>query len=372
MKLSDSVIYMDHNATTPVDPRVLNAMLPYFSERFGNAASRSHFYGYTARTAVEVAQEQVAMILGATPNEIVWTSGATESNNLALFGVVRPLLPARCHVITQATEHLAVLDACRELERLGDSVTLLPVDSMGRISLDELKSAIRADTALVSIMTANNEIGAIQPIREVGEICREAGILFHTDATQAVGRLPLHVVRDEIHLLSLSAHKLYGPKGIGALYVRSNAPHVRLRPLLFGGGHERGFRSGTINVPGVVGLGMACELAAKEMHHEWARLKELRDRLEQAIEKTIPGVQINARSPHRMPHVTNIAFRNVDGNSLLHELHDIALSVGSACSSMKVDFSHVLTAIGIIRRCRPVRFVSVWAARTTKSRSLTS
>jgi cysteine desulfurase len=345
--MNDSVIYMDHNATTPVDPQVLDAMLPYFSQQFGNSASRTHFYGHAARTAVEAAREQVATLLGAMPNEIIWTSGATESNNLALFGVARQVLPRPCHLITQITEHSAILDACQELERLGATVTMLPVDANGRISLDELKAAIRPETALVSIMTANNEIGTVQPIREIGQICQEAGILFHTDATQAVGRLPIHVFHDGIHLLSLSAHKFYGPKGAGALYIRSNGPSVHLHPLLFGGGHERGLRSGTINVPGIVGLGEACELSAKHMNYERSRLERLRDRLEQGIEKKVPDVRINARSPHRMPHVTNVAFRNVDGNALLHEMYDVALSVGSACSSWKVDSSHVLNAIGL-------------------------
>ena len=285
--------------------------------------------------------------MGASPSEIIWTSGATESNNLALFGIMRELLPAPCHLITQVTEHPAVLDACRQLEQLGVSVTYLPVDRSGRISLTELEAAIRPETALVSIMTANNEIGAIQPIREIGEICRAAGVLFHTDATQAVGRLPIDVATDGISLLSLSAHKLYGPKGAGALYVRSDGPRFQLHPLFFGGGHERGMRSGTINVPGVVGLGEACEIAGGEMSSEWARLETLRDQLENAIESQISDVHVNARSRHRMPHVTNIAFCNVDGSALLRDLPDIALSVGSACSSLKKDASHVLIAIGV-------------------------
>ena len=345
--MQNSVIYMDHNATTPTDHRVIDAMLPFFSECFGNAASRTHLYGHNAERAVLTARNQVAQILNADSKEIIWTSGATESNNLALLGIVKSLLPKPCHVVTQSTEHPSILDTCDELERLGVVVERLPVDSAGRVTGDQVRAALRPETVLVSIMAANNEIGTIQPIGEIGRICRDMGVMFHTDATQAVGKLKIDVQADCIDLLSLSAHKFYGPKGVGALYIRNRTPRIRLHPILFGGGHERGFRSGTINVAGVVGLGRACEIAQIQMEEEAGRLQTLRDRLEREIEQGIDGVYFNARSPNRMPHVANIGFRNVEAEALLMNLSGVAASTGSACSSMKMEASHVLRAIGL-------------------------
>lgn len=340
-------VYMDHAATTPLDERVLDVMMPYLRQAFGNAASRTHAFGHEAEAAVTRARKQVAALVGAEPKEMVWTSGATEANNLAIFGVVLRQIDRGCHVVTQATEHSAVRDACRELERRGVEVTWLGVDADGRISLDELRAALKPHTALVTIMAANNEVGALQPIRDIGRICHEAGVLFHTDATQAVGKVPVDVQADGIDLLSLSAHKIYGPKGVGALYVRSRSPRVKLHPLLFGGGHERGMRSGTINVPGVVGLGKACEIAGEEMAAEAERLSALRNHLEATILEKLDYVRVNARSEHRLPHITNMSFEYIEGESLLMGLDDVALSNGSACSTMSMEPSHVLCALGI-------------------------
>ncbi len=336
-------IYLDYNATTPVDPRVLETMLPWFSEQFGNAASRTHLFGWEAAEAVENARRQVAQILGAQEKEIVFTSGATESNNLALLGSFEAS-PSKKHFITVQTEHKAILDVCQYLEKQGAEVTYLKPDAQGLITPQQVQETIREDTLLVSVMWANNETGVIQPIREIGQICRNAGVLFHTDATQAVGKLPIYVEADFIDLLSLSAHKLYGPKGAGALYVRRKTP---LAIQMHGGGHERGRRSGTLNVPGIIGLGKACELSYQAFHTEIKRLADLRDYLERTILEFIPNVQVNGSVIHRLPHVSNLAFGAIDGEALLLNLTKIAVSNGSACTSASVHPSHVLKALGL-------------------------
>lgn len=341
------MFYLDHNATTPLDEKVLSAMLPFLREHHGNAASRNHALGQRAAEAVDAAREQLATLINARPKEIIWTSGATEANNLAIFGVVGARNNDRYHIITQATEHPAVLDPCQELERLGHEVTVLSVDLGGRVAVDAIREAIQPNTVLVSVMVANNETGVIQPVREIGELCREAGVLFHTDATQAVGKVAVDIDADCIDLLSMSAHKLYGPKGVGALYVRSKSPRVRLHPILFGGGHERGMRSGTINVPGVVGLGSACELAMQVMEEEDKRSLELRNRLERLISDRVEHVEVNGDRDHRLSHVTNLRFDNVEGEALLMHLEDIAASTGSACSTLSMEPSHVLLAMGL-------------------------
>jgi len=340
-------IYMDHNATTPLDPRVFEAMRPYFMEIFGNAASRAHSFGWEAEAAVDKARQQVAALLNARPDAIVWTSGATESNNLALKGVAEAHRHRGRHIITQVTEHKAVLDTCKRLQKWGYQVTYLGVDRFGRIDLDELRDAIRPDTILVSIMWANNEIGTIQPIRQIGQICREKGVLFHTDATQAVGKVPIDVVADNIDLLSLSGHKFYGPKGCGCLYVRNKPQRIELAAHMDGGGHERGYRSGTINVPGVVGVGAACEIAMKEMASEMPRLRRLRDRLQAGILEQVDGVRVNGYEPDRLPHMTNLSFAGVDHDELLLAMSDIAVSSGSACTSASLEPSYVLRALGV-------------------------
>jgi cysteine desulfurase len=340
-------IYLDHNATTPMDPRVFEAMRPYFMELFGNSASRNHSFGWDAEKAVDKAREQVANLLNADPKEIIWTSGSTESNNLAIKGVADMYKDKGKHVITQVTEHKAILDPCKRLQRDGYDITWLPVDKYGLIDLEELKSAIRPDTILVSIMWANNEIGTILPIREIGRICKEKGVLFHTDATQAVGKIPVDVQADNIDLLSFSGHKLYGPKGAGALYVRRKNPRVRLTPILDGGGHERGFRSGTLNVPGIVGVGAACEISQREMPEESKRLTKLRDRLHHGITSKIDYVNLNGHPTHRLPHVVNLSFAYVEGESMLMAMNDIAVSSGSACTSASLEPSYVLKALGI-------------------------
>ncbi|HWP39959.1 MAG TPA: IscS subfamily cysteine desulfurase [Tepidisphaeraceae bacterium] len=343
-------IYMDHNATTPLDPRVFEAMRPYFMEIFGNAASRAHSFGWEAEAAVDKARQQVAALLNARPDAIVWTSGATESNNLALKGVAEAHRHRGRHIITQVTEHKAVLDTCKRLQKWGYEVTYLGVDRFGRIDLDELRDAIRADTILVSIMWANNEIGTIQPIRQIGQICREKGVLFHTDATQAVGKVPIDVVADNVDLLSLSGHKFYGPKGCGCLYVRNKPQRIELAAHMDGGGHERGYRSGTINVPGVVGVGAACEIAMKEMASEIPRLRRLRDRLQAGIIEQVDAVQVNGYEPDRLPHMTNLSFAGVDHDELLLAMSDIAVSSGSACTSASLEPSYVLRALGVPAR----------------------
>ena len=337
-------VYLDYNATTPVDPRVLTAMLPWFTEQFGNAASRTHLYGWTAEEAVAKARKQVARLLNANPKEIVFTSGATEANNLAIKGVLEKLSYKGRHVITLATEHKAVLDTCHHLEQLGAEVTYLIPSADGLITPQQVAEVLRKDTILVSVMYANNEIGVIQPIRELAAVTHQAGALFHTDATQAVGKLPLDVQAEGIDLLSLSAHKLYGPKGIGALYVRQG---IEIVSQMDGGGHERGRRSGTLNVPAIVGLGKAGELAQKEMKIESERLCLLRDRLESAVLENVPDTFVNGNKIHRLSHLTNICFEHIDGENLLLNLKDIAVSTGSACTSASVLPSYVLKNLGL-------------------------
>jgi cysteine desulfurase len=340
-------IYMDYHATTPVDPRVLSAMLPYFSEKFGNAASRNHSFGWAAEEAVENARAQIARLIGAAPKEIIFTSGATESNNLALKGAAEMYREKGNHIITQATEHRAVLDTCQHLEKAGYTITYLPVAKDGRIDLDGLRRAITPKTILISIMYANNEIGVIQPIEEIGKIAKEKGVLFHTDAVQAVGKIPVDVIKDNIDLLALTAHKIYGPKGCGALYVRRRNPRVQLAPMIDGGGHERGMRSGTLNVPGIVGFGKAAELCQNEMAEEGKRLGALRDRLKEGILKGLDEVFINGSIAQRLPQNLNLSFAYVDGESLLMGINDVAVSSGSACTSAKMEPSHVLKALGV-------------------------
>ncbi|WP_298351957.1 IscS subfamily cysteine desulfurase [Runella sp.] len=337
-------VYLDYNATTPVDQRVLTAMLPWFTEQFGNAASRTHLYGWTAEEAVAQARKQVAKLLNANPKEIVFTSGATEANNLAIKGVFEKLSYKGRHIVTVATEHKAVLDTCHHLEQLGAEVTYLTPSADGLITPEQLAEALRKETILVSVMYANNEIGVIQPIRELAAVTHQAGALFHTDATQAVGKLPLDVQAEGIDLLSLSAHKLYGPKGIGALYVRQG---IEVVSQMDGGGHERGRRSGTLNVPAIVGLGKACELAQKEMKTESERLRQLRDRLESAVLENVPDTFVNGSATHRLSHLTNICFEHIDGENLLLNLKDIAVSTGSACTSASVLPSYVLKMLGL-------------------------
>jgi cysteine desulfurase len=342
-------VYMDNQATTRVDPRVLEAMLPYFSERYGNAASRSHPYGWEAEEAVERARHAVANVINARTKEIVFTSGATESDNLALKGVLEFNRNGGDHIITAATEHKAVLDTCRALERTGRaSVTYLPVDRYGGVDPDDVRRAITDGTVLISIMHANNEIGTIQPLREIAAVARENEILFHTDAAQSFGKVPIDVEVMGIDLLSMSAHKLYGPKGCGALYVRSRQPRVRLEPMIHGGGHERGMRSGTLNVAGVVGFGRACEIAMAEMDEEGERVSRLRDRLHNGIVTALDDVHLNGDPTRRLAGNLNLAFAHVEGESLLMGIQDeIAVSTGSACTSATLESSHVLKAIGV-------------------------
>jgi cysteine desulfurase len=340
-------VYMDNHATTQVDPRVLDAMLPYFTEKYGNAASRNHEFGWQAEEAVENARGQVARLINASPKEIVFTSGATESDNLALKGVAEFHRAKGNHIITQATEHKAVLDVCKRLQSNGCDVTYLPVASDGRINPDDLRRAITPKTILISIMYANNEIGVVQPIAEIGKIAKKAGVLFHTDAVQAIGKIPVDVERDGIDLLSISAHKLYGPKGVGALYVRRKNPRVQLAPMIDGGGHERGLRSGTLNVPGIVGLGKACEICAKEMAEESARLAALRDKLKDAILSRLEDTTINGSMEHRLPNNLNLSFAGVEGDALLMGINDVAISSGSACTTATLESSHVLSALGV-------------------------
>jgi cysteine desulfurase len=336
------LVYLDYNATTPMDIRVLQAMNPYFTQQFGNAAS-NHAAGITAKAAVEKARTQVASILRARADEIVFTSGATESNNLAIKGIAEAH-PDRRHVVTQLTEHKAVLDTCKTLEHRGWRVTWLKPDRFGIVTAPQVEQAITPETSLVTIMWANNEIGTIEPVREIGAICRQRGVMFHTDATQAVGKLPIEVAADNIDLLSLSAHKLYGPKGAGALYVRTG---TKIEIQMDGGGHERGMRSGTLNVPGIVGLGAACAVAAQELPNESPRLAKLRDQLEQGICSQLDGVTINGSIDHRLPHCTNLSFANVDGAALLSGFDDVCVSSGSACTSAVKAPSFVLKAIDV-------------------------
>jgi cysteine desulfurase len=339
-------IYLDNHATTRMDPRVLEEMLPYFTEKFGNAASRNHEFGWFAEQAVEQARERIAKLIGATSKEIIFTSGATESDNLAIKGVAEMYREKGNHIITQATEHKAVLDTCKRLEKNGYRVTYLPVQQDGRINLEDLKRAMDDKTILVTIMAANNEIGTLQPIEEIGKLCHERGVLFHTDAVQAIGKVPFNVISNNVDLASITAHKLYGPKGVGALYVRRKNPRVQIVAQIDGGGHERGMRSGTLNVPGIVGLGKACEIAMNEMEAETKHLLALRDRLQKQIFAELDEVYINGSMEHRLPGNLNISFAYVEGESLLMGINDIAVSSGSACTSATLEPSYVLKALG--------------------------
>ncbi|HXG65510.1 MAG TPA: IscS subfamily cysteine desulfurase [Blastocatellia bacterium] len=340
-------IYMDNHATTPCDPRVVEAMLPYFTETFGNAASRNHQFGWQAEEAVENARKQVADLIGATAKEIIFTSGATESDNLAIKGVAEMYYEKGDHIITVVTEHKAVLDTCKKLEKRGFKVTYLPVGSDGLISPDDVKDAMTDKTILVSVMHVNNEIGVIQPIADIGKLCKERGVLFHTDATQAVSKIPFNVNELNVDLVSMSAHKMYGPKGVGALYVRRKNPRVVLAPMMDGGGHERGMRSGTLNVTGIVGLGKAAEIAKAEMGEETGRLLALREKLRRGIMDQIPDVYINGHATQRVPGNLNVSFAYVEGESLLMGISDIAVSSGSACTSASLEPSYVLKALGV-------------------------
>jgi cysteine desulfurase len=340
-------IYMDNHATTPLDPRVLEAMMPYLTGKFGNAASRNHSFGWEAEQAVEVAREQIAQLIGATAKEIIFTSGATESNNLAIKGIAEMYRERGNHIITQVTEHKAVLDTCKRLEKHGYRITFLPVQADGLIDLDDLKRAIDDKTILVSIMASNNEIGVLQPIAEIGKICHERGVIFHTDAVQSVGKVPINVLADNIDVLSLSGHKIYGPKGVGALYVRRRNPRVQIAAQIDGGGHERGMRSGTLNVPGIVGLGKACALAGAEMQQEASRLQGLRDRLKNKLEAELDYVHVNGSMERHLPGNLNMSFVYVEGESLLMGINDIAVSSGSACTSATLEPSYVLKALGL-------------------------
>jgi len=340
-------IYLDNHATTPLDPRVLEAMLPYFTQKFGNAASRNHSFGWEAEKAVSEAREQIAQLIGATAKEIIFTSGATESDNLAIKGVAEMYRERGNHIITQATEHKAVLDTCKRLEKQGFRVTYLPVKADGIIDLEDLKRAMDEQTILVSIMAANNEIGVLQPIAEIGRLCHEKNVLFHCDAVQAVGKIPVNVIADNIDLMSISAHKIYGPKGVGALYVRRRDPRVQIVAQIDGGGHERGMRSGTLNVPGIVGLGKACEICRQEMGEEAKRLTGLRDRLKNKLESELDYVHVNGSWEHRLPGNLNMSFLYVEGESLLMGINDVAVSSGSACTSATLEPSYVLKALGL-------------------------
>src|ERR1700692_322718 len=340
-------IYMDNHATTPMDPRVLEEMLPYFMEKFGNSASRNHSFGWAAEEGVETARERIAKLVGDTTKEIIFTSGATQSDNLANKGVSEIYLEKGNHIITAVTEHKAVLDTCKRLEKYGYRVTYMPVQKDGLVDLEDLKRAMDDKTILVTIMWANNEIGVVQPIAEIGKLCRERGIIFHTDATQAIGKIPIDVNKQNIDLMSISGHKMYGPKGVGALYVRRKNPRVQLADLIEGGGHERGMRSGTLNVAGIVGLGKACAIASEEMSREAVQLSSLRDRLRDRIMSRLDETYINGTMEHRLPGNLNISFAYVEGESLLMGINDIAVSSGSACTSATLEPSYVLKALGV-------------------------
>ena len=340
-------IYLDYQATTPMDERVLSAMLPFFRERFGNAASRNHSFGWEAEKAVETARAQIATLIHAEPKEIVFTSGATESDNLVIKGVAEMYRDQGRHLITAPTEHKAVLDTCKRLEQEGCEVTMLPVDKTGLVRVDDVAKAIRKDTILVTLMAANNEVGTVHPIAEIGRLCKERGVLFHTDATQAVGKLPVDVEKMGIDLLSISGHKMYGPKGVGALYVRRRSPRVRLMAQMDGGGHERGMRSGTLNVPSIVGLGKACELCGEEMESEGRRLTGLRDRLWKRLSTDLDEIFLNGHATQRLPGNLNVSFAYVEGEGLMMGMKDLAVSSGSACTSASLEPSYVLRALGV-------------------------
>lgn len=352
-------IYLDHQSTTPVDPRVVEAMIPYFSEFYGNAASVDHQYGAEASTAVKHAREQISSIISSRPDEIIFTSGATEADNLALLGVMDSYKSKGSHIITCATEHKAVLDTCAYLENHGCEITYLPVDNLGMIDLDELEQSIRPDTVLISLMAANNETGVLHPLTEIGKLAREHDVLFHTDAAQAVGHIPIDVQEMYIDLLSMSGHKIYGPKGIGALYVRRISPRVKLAEQIHGGGHERGMRSGTLNVPAIVGMGKALEIAKKEMKKESKRLQALRDMLLMGLVEVVEGLEINGHPTIRLPHNLNVYLPGIESRYLLLKLkHDVAISTGAACTTAQVEPSHVIKAMGFPdeRAHRSVRF----------------
>ncbi|AKD05288.1 IscS subfamily cysteine desulfurase [Pontibacter korlensis] len=339
-------IYLDNNATTPLDPRVLEAMMPYMTNMFGNAASRNHAFGWQAEEAVDYAREQIASLINCSPKEIIFTSGATESDNLAIKGVFEMYASKGNHIITVTTEHKAVLDTCKHIEKIGGKVTYLKVNDKGLIDLKELEEAITDKTILISVMYANNEIGVIQPIREISAIAKKRGILFFTDATQAVGKIPVDVEADGIDLMAFSAHKMYGPKGVGALYVRRKNPRVKVTAQMDGGGHERGMRSGTLNVPGIVGLGKAAEIAKQDMEADTKRIAAMRDRLEREL-LTIEESYVNGSTEHRLPHVSNISFKYVEGEGLMMGVKDLAVSSGSACTSASLEPSYVLKALGL-------------------------
>jgi cysteine desulfurase len=340
-------IYMDNHATTPMDPRVLQAILPYFTEKFGNAASRNHSFGWAGEEAVETARQQVASLINATAKEIIFTSGATESDNLMIKGVAEMYREKGNHIITQAIEHKAVLDTCKRLEKNGYEVSYLPVAKDGRVNPEEVRKAIRPTTILITIMYANNEIGVINPMAEIGKIAKEHGIIFAVDGVQAVGKIPVDVQKDNIDLLAISGHKIYGPKGVGALYVRRRNPRVQLSAIIDGGGHERGMRSGTLNVTGIVGLGKACELCQQEMAQEAERVSKLRNRLKTGLEAKLDEVFINGSLEHRLPNNLNMSFAYVEGESLLMGINDVAVSSGSACTSATLEPSYVLKALGV-------------------------
>ncbi len=340
-------VYLDNNATTRTDPRVVEEMLPYFTEKYGNSASRNHTYGWEAESAVDDAREQIGALIGASAKEVIFTSGATESNNLALKGAAAMYKKKGNHLIIQATEHKAIIDPCKRLEREGFQVTVLPVDTCGQVTAEQVRQAFTDKTILVSIMAANNEIGTLQPIKQIGRVCKEKGVLFHTDAVQAVGKVPIDVEEMGIDMLSLTAHKLYGPKGIGALYVRKKDPRVRLEPIIDGGGHERGMRSGTLPVPFIVGFGKACEIARKEMAVESQRTHRLRERLREGIMDQLPESYLNGHPTERLPGNANISFAYVEGEGLMMGIKDVAVSSGSACTSASLEPSYVLRALGV-------------------------
>jgi len=340
-------IYFDFQATTPLDPRVLEAMIPYFTEDFGNAASRSHAFGWKAEEAVETARGRIASLIGASPKEIVFTSGSTESINLAIKGVAEMYAEKGRHIVTSQVEHKAVLDTCKHLEKLGFEVTYLKPTKKGRVTVEMVEGALRPDTILVALLWANNEVGTLNPIREIGDLCHRKGVLFFSDATQAVGKIPVDVEKDHVDLLCLSGHKIYGPKGVGCLYVRRKNPRVRLVAQIDGGGHERGMRSGTLNVPGVVGLGKACELCQQDLAKDAAHTSALRDDFEKRLFAALDHVHLNGDPEHRLPNNSNLSFSYVEGESLIMGIKDVAVSSGSACTSASLEPSHVLRAMGV-------------------------